>query len=72
MSLDTAIISNDLLFEFQPVTEEQNSSIKIPNDLNLGQEEFKLEIAEVNATGYGRIVGVDTGEPITVNLYDNC
>ena len=61
----------DLLFTFDPITEEQNGTVKIPTDLSLNDTlKFEIMIADVSTTGYGSI-GIDTGEPIAVLLYDN-
>ena len=51
--------------------DERNATVEIPNHLSLVDGgKFEIIITEVNVKGYGRIY-VDTGEPITVTIYDN-
>ena len=64
-------INEDLSFTFNPTTFELNATVQIPYDLNLNVEEFKIIIYKVDAVGYGRITGVDTGEPLTVDVSGN-
>ena len=71
--IDSSIITHSVSSSvFEPNTKQQVVIFQTSPDVYLNDTvlKFKIKIANVTVKGFGK-VNVDTGEPVTVTVYDN-